>query len=82
VKLPRDLSGEMLVRSLKQFGYQIIRQSGSHLRLTSIDRGFEHHVTIPPHRQLKVGTLAGILSEIAEYLELDRDELAEKLFGQ
>lgn len=52
------------------------------MRLTSSDRGIEHQVTIPTHRHLKVGTLAGILSEIAEYLELDRDELAEKLFGR
>jgi predicted RNA binding protein YcfA (HicA-like mRNA interferase family) len=72
----------MFVRAIKRFGYQVNRQSGSHVRLTSSERGFEHHVTIPLHRQLKVGTLAGILSEIAAYLEMDRDELAGKLFGQ
>lgn len=81
MKLPRDVSGEMLVRSLKQFGYQVVRHNGSHARLTSIERGFEHHATIPSHRQLKVGTLSAILSEIAEYLEMSRDELAAKLFG-
>jgi predicted RNA binding protein YcfA (HicA-like mRNA interferase family) len=72
----------MLVRSLKQFGYQVIRQSGSHLRLTSNECGFEYHITIPAHRQLKVGTLAGIPTEIAGYLEMDRDELATGLFGR
>jgi predicted RNA binding protein YcfA (HicA-like mRNA interferase family) len=82
VKLPRDVSGETLARSLKQFGYQVIRQNGSHVRLTSSERGFEHHVTIPSHKQLKVGTLSAILSEIAEYLEMSRDELAAKLFGR
>ena len=81
MKLPRDVSGEILARSLKQFGYQVIRQNGSHLRLTSNERGFEHHITIPSHRQLKIGTLAAILGEIAEYLEMSRDEFAAKLFG-
>jgi predicted RNA binding protein YcfA (HicA-like mRNA interferase family) len=70
----------MLVRSLKHFGYQVIRQNGSHVRLTSSERGFEHHITIPAHRHLRVGTLAGILGEVAEYLEIDRDKLVEQLF--
>jgi predicted RNA binding protein YcfA (HicA-like mRNA interferase family) len=69
------------VRSLKQFGYEVIRQNGSHIRLTSNERGFEHHTTVPSHRQLKVGTLSAILSEIAEYLEMSRDDLVAKLFG-
>jgi predicted RNA binding protein YcfA (HicA-like mRNA interferase family) len=82
VKLPRDVSGEMLVRSLKQFGYEVIRQNGSHIRLTSTERGFEHHITILAHNQLKVGTLASILGDDAGYLEIERDDLAAKLFGR
>jgi predicted RNA binding protein YcfA (HicA-like mRNA interferase family) len=70
-----------VVRSLHQYGYQVIRQTGSHLRPASNERGFEHHITILSHRELKVGTLSAILSEIAEYLEMDRDNLTAKLFG-
>lgn len=81
MKLPRDVSGIMLVRSLRKYGYQVIRQNRSHLRLASNERGLEHHITISAHRELKIGTLAAILSEIAEYLEMDRDKLAAKLFG-
>ena len=63
-----------------RYGYEITRQTGSHLRLTSTKKGTEHHVTIPAHKQLRVGTLSAILAEIASYLEIERDALAEELF--
>lgn len=60
MKLPRDLGGEELARCLKGVGYQVSRQTGSHLRLTTERKG-EHHVTIPKHKPLRVGTLSSIL---------------------
>jgi predicted RNA binding protein YcfA (HicA-like mRNA interferase family) len=47
LKLPRDLSGEELARALRKFEYEITRQTGSHMRVTSGVKGKEHHVTIP-----------------------------------
>jgi predicted RNA binding protein YcfA (HicA-like mRNA interferase family) len=82
MKLPRDLSGRELASLLQQhYGYKVTRQTGSHLRLTSEFRTSEHHLTIPVHSALKVGTLAGILNDVATYLEVDRSDLAEELFG-
>lgn len=80
MKLPRDLSGADLVKALARVGYRVTRQSGSHVRLTT-DRPSQHHVTVPAHDPLKVGTLAGILSDVAAHLKISRDELLEKLFG-
>ena len=80
MKLPRDLSGEDLARRLRRYGYDVTRQTGSHLRLTSRFKGTEHHLTIPLHASLRVGTLAGILSDVAEYLQIERNALAEELF--
>lgn len=48
MKLPRDMSGEDLARLLEKLGYQVARQTGSHLRLTTAIPS-EHHVTIPRH---------------------------------
>jgi len=79
MRLPRDLAGEDLAKALKVFGYEITRQTGSHLRLTTMNRG-EHHVTIPRSESLRVGTLAGVLSTVAEHFEMSRDELIEKVF--
>lgn len=81
MKLPRDLSGREFVRLLRRYGYEEIRQSGSHIRLRCMSKGREHQVTVPAHIALKVGTLSGILSEIAAYLETSKEILAEELFG-
>ncbi|MBZ5514138.1 MAG: type II toxin-antitoxin system HicA family toxin [Acidobacteriia bacterium] len=82
MKLPRDLTGLELASLLRQFGYETTRQTGSHLRLTSSQKGREHHVTVPAHRSLKVGTLATILTDVARYVEIDRNKLAEELFNR
>ncbi|MGH9805028.1 MAG: type II toxin-antitoxin system HicA family toxin [Candidatus Acidiferrales bacterium] len=81
MRLPRDLSGEKLASLLGRHGYQTTRQTGSHLRLMSTLKGGEHHVTIPAHKALRVGTLGAILADVASYLQIDRDELVRDLFG-
>jgi len=81
LKLRRDVSGERLVRSLRRLGYEITRQTGSHIRVTSNFKGREHHVTIPAHKQLRVGTLAEILTDVSTYLDLTREKLIQNLFG-
>ena len=80
MKLPRDIDGDELARVLDKYGYKITRQTGSHIRLTSDLKGSEHHITIPGHRPLKIGTLSSILNEVAAYLEMDKKTLIEKLF--
>ena len=80
MRLPRDISGEDLARSLVVLEYRQIRQTGSHLRLTT-DRFGEHHVTNPRHNPLRIGTLNSILRDIAEHHHMDRDRLTEVLFG-
>lgn len=80
MRLPRNLSGEDLAKELKVFGYEITRQTGSHMRLTTIQNG-QHHITIPNHSPLRTGTLSAILSDVAEHLKLERQGLILKLFG-
>ena len=81
MKLPRDLRSEELAGLLKKYGYQASRQTGSHIRLTSIIKGTEHHITIPRHKLLKIGTLNSILNDIVTYLEMDRKSLIIELWG-
>lgn len=59
---------------------RVTRQTGSHIRLTTEQEG-EHHVTIPDHSPLRVGTLAAILAEVAAHFGLSREELRDQLFG-
>lgn len=81
MKLPRDVGGEELARLLSRYGYAMTRQTGSHLRLTSTYKGLQHHVTVPRHSPLSVGTLGSIISEVASYLKTDRGGLIAELFG-
>ncbi len=80
MRLPRDLTGDELARVLRVLGYQITRQQGSHMRLTTMESG-EHHVTIPRHDPLRVGTLSGILGDIANHFGMTREQLITRLFS-
>ena len=79
MKIPRDLSGADLIKHLARLGYSPTRQTGSHIRLTSMVRG-EHHITIPNHDPLRVGTLAAILAGIAAHHQVTREQLVQQLF--
>lgn len=81
MRLPRDLSGEELAVLLRRYGYEVTRQTGSHMRLTTMLEG-EHHVTIPRHKPLRVGTLGAILGDVAEHLGISRQALMQTLFGR
>ena len=80
MKLPRDLSGSDLIRHLAKLGYGVTRQTGSHVRLTTHERG-EHHVTIPKHDPLRIGTLASVLAAIAAHHGISRDDLLSRLLS-
>jgi predicted RNA binding protein YcfA (HicA-like mRNA interferase family) len=57
-KLPH-LSGAEIIRSLERLGFTQIRQKGSHIILRRGSIG----CVVPLHREVKVGTLAGILRQ-------------------
>jgi predicted RNA binding protein YcfA (HicA-like mRNA interferase family) len=80
MRLPRDLTGAQLIRALTKLGYTSTRQSGSHVRLTC-ESPAQHHITIPLHDPLRIGTLSAILTAVAEARGLTRDELLQQLLG-
>ncbi|NLA05188.1 MAG: type II toxin-antitoxin system HicA family toxin, partial [Firmicutes bacterium] len=63
------------------YGYQITRQTGSHLRLTTEINGI-HHITIPRHHSIKLGTLSNIIRDVANHLQLTKRELTTEIFKQ
>jgi predicted RNA binding protein YcfA (HicA-like mRNA interferase family) len=80
MRLPRNLSGEDLIKALGRLGYQPTRQRGSHVRLTTEQNG-RHDVTVPQNDSLRVGTLAAVLRDVAAHFGIGRDELLERLFS-
>ncbi|NCQ77024.1 MAG: type II toxin-antitoxin system HicA family toxin [Microcystis aeruginosa W13-15] len=79
MKLPRDLSSDDLIKKLFQLGYEVSRQTGSHIRLTTSENG-THQITIPAHNPVKIGTLNNILRDVALHFNLSKDELLKRLF--
>lgn len=57
-KLPL-VSGTEVVRTLERLGFILLRQKGSHIILR---RGLTGCV-VPNHREIKTGTLSGILKQ-------------------
>ena len=79
MKIPRNLTGRELVQLLSPFGYSISRQTGSHIRLTTKQNGV-HHITIPDHNPLRIGTLSSILNEVALHNNMTKSKLVEQIF--
>lgn len=65
---------------LKPFGYTVTRQLGSHMRLTTEERG-QHHITVPAHKQLTIGKINAVLWELSRHFRLPRETILKELFG-
>lgn len=75
MKLPRDLSGETLVRHLcRRWGYERIHQVGSHIILQT-EQPSHHRVAVPAHNPLRIGTLNAILSAVAAHKGVTKEEI-------
>lgn len=57
-KLP-ILSGAEIIRMLERLGFEQVRQRGSHVVLRRGDVG----CVVPLHKEVKTGTLAGLLRQ-------------------
>lgn len=75
MKTPRDLSATDLIKMLKKFGYEVTRQKGSHIRLSVTVGEITHHVTIPNHNPLKLGTTLSIVSNVSDFLKIPKTEI-------
>jgi len=66
VKLPRDLSGVDVVKTLKRLGFVYMRQTGSHAVLRKGPRT----VVVPQHKPIKPGTLKGVIEQAGVSIEV------------
>ena len=78
MKIPRDLSGKDIVKALAILGYVVVRQKGSHIMVSTKQSG-EHHLAIPNHDPVKIGTFNGILGQVANHFGLTKQEVLEKI---
>jgi predicted RNA binding protein YcfA (HicA-like mRNA interferase family) len=79
MKLPRDLSGEQLVRGLcNSWSYRVVNQQGSHIILQTAEPS-PQRLSIPAHKALRIGTLNNILRAVATHKSVDRKDLLKSL---
>ncbi len=67
------VSGECLIKALREEGWEVVRQRGSHIRLKKT--GHRLALVVPLHKELRKGTLAGILRDA----DLSADDLRRLL---
>ena len=73
----KQLSGKEVIKIFEAHGFEVKRTVGSHVRLSFFKNETSHHITIPLHDSLKIGTLHGIIKEFE--LCFGREE-SEKYF--
>jgi len=79
MKLPRDLSGEDLVKHLcKRWAYRRVHQVGSHIILQTEDP-IPHRIAIPAHNPLRVGTLNSILFSVAAHKNAKKEDILKEI---
>lgn len=61
-KMPR-ISSREAIRVLEHLGFEQVRQTGSHVVMKKKTEEGEIGCVVPMHRELKVGTLSGILKQ-------------------
>ena len=82
MKLPRDLSSVEVARRLaRHYGYRGTRSRGSHMTMTLTAEGDRHQVTVPRHRDVRIGTLDAIIADVAAFLGLPKQAVRDTLFG-
>lgn len=75
MKIPRDLSGQNLVKLLcSNWGYQVVHQVGSHIILETQTPSHQR-LAIPNHSFLRIGTLNSILRTIAEHKGISKENV-------
>lgn len=78
-KSPRNVSGKDLIKVLSKYGYSVVRQTGSHIRLSVNIEDSVKNITISNHDPIKLGTLMSILNDVASQLSITREEIINKL---
>jgi len=73
----KGLSGRDVIRIFERFGFQVISQKGSHVKLRRVIEGHNQNLTIPNHKLIDRGTLRAIFIQAARYID---PELLKKEF--
>jgi len=64
----RDISGKKLVKIFESYNFVVIRQSGSHIKMSRLYVGKNQTLVIPNHFSIAKGTLKEIYTQALGYI--------------
>ena len=65
----RRLSGDEVIGILERFGFAVVAQSGSHVKLRRIiATSGKQTLTIPRHKEMDTGTLRAVFRQASRYV--------------
>ncbi len=65
----KNLSGEDVIKIFENFGFLVVAQKGSHVKLKRfIDSNIKQTLTIPNHKELDKGTVMAIYNQAMRYV--------------
>jgi len=64
----KKLSGKEVISILNQFGFEVINQRGSYVKLRRIREDMKQTLLIPNHKVIDTGTLRAIVRQAGKYI--------------
>lgn len=64
----RRLSGKQVVAVFTEFGFRVVDQHGSHMKLRRDAMAGSQTLTVPAHTQLDPGTLRAIIRQASRFI--------------
>ncbi len=75
----RSLSGDEVVGILRDLGFEVVSQRGSHIKLSRTSASGRQVLTVPAHRELDTGTIRAIIRQASRFV--DADELHARFYA-
>lgn len=73
------VSGFEVIKVLQKLGFSFLRQAGSHVQLRKVVGDKRLRVTVPLHDELAIATLNTIVTDVAEFEGMTKEEVYDLL---
>lgn len=67
----KKLSGRDVISILNQFGFEVLNQGGSHIKLRRVKDDLKQTLLIPNHKEIDTGTLRAIVRQAGRYISME-----------
>ena len=75
----KKFSGKEVISILNLFGFEVINQRGSHVKLRRITEDMKQTLLIPNHKEIDTGTLRAIVRQAGKYIPTE--ELIQQFYS-